>query len=181
MSAFVRFLFVGATNTLLTGLLLLVLAQWIEMEIAYTIVFSVGLVFMTIVAGPFVFRSRRSGKAMGRFAAWCLCVYLAGVVVARLATHQWHMSHLFTAAAIVAVTAPLNFLGGRRAFLKVADPSVPQSLSPPGPSLSPPGPSVLPPVARLHDVLGPVAGLVVDPPDILAEHAEGQHLDAAEQ
>jgi putative flippase GtrA len=119
LGAFVRFLFAGATNTLLTGLLLIVLAQWIAMEVAYTIVFGVGLIFMTIVAGPFVFRASRSKKAMGRFAAWCLCVYLAGVVVARVATHQWHMSHLLAAAAIVAVTAPLNFLGGRRAFLKV--------------------------------------------------------------
>ncbi|HWY19181.1 MAG TPA: GtrA family protein [Solirubrobacteraceae bacterium] len=118
LGAFVRFLFVGATNTLLTGVLLIVLAQWIEMEIAYTIVFSLGLVFTTIVAGPFVFRSRLSAKASGRFMSWCLCVYLAGVIVARLATRQWHVSHLLTAVAIIAVTAPLNFFGGRRAFVK---------------------------------------------------------------
>ena len=34
LGAFVRFLFAGATNTLLTGLLLIVLARWIDMEIA---------------------------------------------------------------------------------------------------------------------------------------------------
>jgi putative flippase GtrA len=118
LGAFVRFLFAGATNTLLTGLLLIVLAQWIEMEVAYTIVFSVGLVFMTVVAGPFVFRSKLSGKAIGRFVSWYLCVYVAGVIVARLATHQWHVSHLLAAVAIIAVTAPLNFFGGRRAFVK---------------------------------------------------------------
>jgi putative flippase GtrA len=118
--ALVRFFFVGVTNTLLTGLLMIMLARWMEVEIAYTIVFSVGLVFTTIVAGPFVFRSKLSGKAIRRFVSWYLCVYLAGVIVARLATHQWHVSHLFATGAIVAVTAPLNFLGGRRAFVKVS-------------------------------------------------------------
>jgi putative flippase GtrA len=128
LGAFVRFLFAGATNTLLTGLLLIVLARWMDMEIAYTIVFSAGLAFMTLLAGPFVFRSKLSGRAVGYFVSWYLCVYLTGVVVARLATRQWHVSHLLTAVAIIAVTAPLNFLGGRRAFLTTGRP--PQSSHP---------------------------------------------------
>lgn len=36
-------------------------------------------------------------------------------------------------------------------------------------------------MAGLDDVLGPVSHLVVDPPDVLTDDAEGEELDAAEQ
>lgn len=95
---------------------MIVIAHWVEIEIAYTIVFSLGLIFTTIVAGRFVFRSQLTGRAVGRFVLWYLSVYLVGVAVARLASHQWHAPHLLTTGAVLAVTAPLNFLAGSRAF-----------------------------------------------------------------
>lgn len=113
---FLRFLLVGAASTLLTGLLMLAIAQLVELEIAYTIVFALGLTFTTAVVGPFVFRSQLTGRAARRFVSWYLCVYLVGVLVAHLAGHQWHVSHLVATAAVLTVTAPLNFLGGSRAF-----------------------------------------------------------------
>jgi len=114
--SFFRFLLAGAANTLITGLLMITIARWVEIEIAYTIVFILGLIFTTAVAGPFVFRSRLTIRALRRFVSWYLCVYLVGVTVARLAGHHWHVSHLVTTVAVIAITAPLNFLGGRRAF-----------------------------------------------------------------
>jgi hypothetical protein len=113
----VRFLVTGAASTALTGLLIIIIAQWIEIEIAYTIVFVVGLTFTTAMVGPFVFRSRLTRSSTSRFVSWYLCVYMVGLLIAHLAENRWHLSHLLTTGAVLAITAPLNFLGGRRAFL----------------------------------------------------------------
>jgi hypothetical protein len=113
---FLRFLAAGAVSTVLTGVLILIIAQWVEIEIAYTIVFTFGLMFTTIATGLFVFRTQLTLRAIRRFVSWYLCVYLIGLLTAHLAGEQWHSPHLLTAGAVLAVTAPLNFLGGRRAF-----------------------------------------------------------------
>jgi putative flippase GtrA len=114
---FLRFLLTGATNTTLTGMLMLAIAEWVDIDIAYTIVFVLGLAFTTVLTGRFVFRSQLTATAIRRFVAWYACVYLVGVAVIHLAEDQWHVSHLLTIGAVLAVTAPLNFLGGGRAFL----------------------------------------------------------------
>jgi putative flippase GtrA len=116
-ASFLRFLLVGALNTALTGALIVVISKWIDIQLAYTIVFVVGLMFTTAMAGPFVFRAPLTGRALRRFMSWYLCVYLLGVSVVHVAEHRFHISHVWIAAAVIAVTAPLNFLGGRRAFL----------------------------------------------------------------
>jgi putative flippase GtrA len=114
---FCRFLATGVVSTVLTGLLIVIIARWVNIEIAYTIVFTIGLMFTTAAMGLFVFRSRLTHRRIRRFVSWYLCVYLLGLTVTHLAGHQWHISHILTAVAVLAVTAPLNFLGGTRAFL----------------------------------------------------------------
>ncbi len=129
---FLRFLVVGALNTALTGGLIVVISKWIDIQLAYTIVFVVGLIFTTAMAGPFVFRAPLTGRAFRRFMSWYLCVYLLGVSVVHVAEHRFHASHAWIAAAVIAVTAPLNFLGGRRAFLTRAAPPSPPGQPPSG-------------------------------------------------
>lgn len=125
-ASFLRFLLVGALNTALTGALIVVISKWIDIQLAYTIVFVVGLMFTTAMAGPFVFRAPLTGRALRRFMSWYLCVYLLGVFTVHVAEHRFHISHVWIAAAVIAVTAPLNFFGGRRAFLtRPAPPSIP--------------------------------------------------------
>jgi putative flippase GtrA len=118
-----RFFVTGVTNTALTGLLMLAIAQWVEVDVAYTIVFVLGLTFTTVVTGRFVFRSQLTITAVRRFVAWYLCVYLVGITVVHLAEHRWHVSHVLTTVAVLTITAPLNFLGGGRAFLVSTMPS----------------------------------------------------------
>jgi putative flippase GtrA len=121
-ASFLRFLVVGALNTALTGALIVVISKWMEIQLAYTIVFVVGLIFTTAMAGPFVFRAPLTGRAFRRFVSWYLCVYLLGSSVVYVTEHRFHISHVWIAAAVIAVTAPVNFLGGRRAFLTRAAP-----------------------------------------------------------
>jgi putative flippase GtrA len=112
----VRFMITGATNTVLTGALLLVIATRVNIAIAYTIVYAIGIAFSTIVTSSFVFRSYLTVSRAARFVAWYLCVYLLGVTAVRLSAGHWHASHLLAAIAALAVTAPLNFVGGRLIF-----------------------------------------------------------------
>jgi putative flippase GtrA len=122
---FLRFVFTGAVNTLLTGALLLVIAGWIDVDVAYTIVYVLGLAFTTVVSARYVFRTElRSGNAL-RFVAWYLCVYLIGLSIVRIATTQWHASHLLATCCVLAITVPLNFLGGRRVFREATAPPRP--------------------------------------------------------
>lgn len=126
MSApFLRFLATGAVNTTLTGSLMLAISSRVGLDVAYTIVFLLGLTFTTVVTGRYVFRSRLTVTAVRRFVVWYLSVYLVGVGVIHLAEHQWRVSHVLTTGAVLAVTAPLNFLGGGRAFPTARSQSTP--------------------------------------------------------
>jgi putative flippase GtrA len=116
LKRFLRFLVAGAANTALTGTLLLVIAAWVQIDIAYTIVYVIGLVFTTLVTARFVFRLRLTARTALRFVAWYVCVYLVGISVVHLATQSLHGSHLLATIAVLLATAPLNFLGGKRAL-----------------------------------------------------------------
>jgi putative flippase GtrA len=114
--SFVRFLVTGATNTALTGALLFLFATQVNIAIAYTIVYVIGLTFTTFVTASFVFRSHLTLSSAARFVAWYVCVYLIGVSAVKLSAEHWHDSHLVTAVIALTVTAPLNFLGGSLIF-----------------------------------------------------------------
>jgi putative flippase GtrA len=119
---FLRFVVVGTVNTLLTGSLLILIAQWVDIDIAYTIVCVVGLILTTLLVPRFVFHQRMRPRTAGRFAVWCVCVYLLGVSIVHLAVHDLHGSHLLATCAVLTITAPLNFLGGRLTFGVSASP-----------------------------------------------------------
>ncbi|HTU78187.1 MAG TPA: GtrA family protein [Solirubrobacteraceae bacterium] len=116
LASFARFLLTGAANTALTGALLLVIATQVQIAIAYTIVYLIGLVFTTVLSASFVFRSNLTVGRAARFVAWYVCVYLLGVSVVRLSAGNWHASHLVTTLCALVVTAPLNFIGGSLIF-----------------------------------------------------------------
>jgi putative flippase GtrA len=116
LTSFLRFILTGAANTALTGALLLVIATQVDMAIAYTIVYVIGLAFSTVLTASFVFRSQLTAGRATRFVSWYVCVYLVGVTVVKLSVSHWHASHLLTALCAVAVTAPLNFVGGSLIF-----------------------------------------------------------------
>lgn len=111
-----RFVFAGTLNTLLTGLTMLALMQVIQADVAYTIVFVIGLAFTTIVSSRFVFRSRLTPTTATPFVMWYLFVYFVGVTVVHFTTYMLQISHVYTTIIVICVTAPLNFIGGNYIF-----------------------------------------------------------------
>jgi putative flippase GtrA len=108
-----RFLVLGGSNTVITFVLLAVLAHYIDHAFAYTIAFAAGLAYTTALTGRFVFSASGSRAKTAAFAAWYLGVYVVGLLVVRLVDGNGDHSGLAVALAVVVVTAPLGFLGGR--------------------------------------------------------------------
>jgi putative flippase GtrA len=108
-----RFLIVGGSNTLVTFVLLAILAQVIDHRIAYTIVFAAGIAYTTALTGRFVFSAQGSRSKTLAFVLWYVSVYLVGLFVVYLVDSNGEHSGLVVAVATVLVTAPLGFLGGR--------------------------------------------------------------------
>jgi putative flippase GtrA len=124
-----RFLLVGGLNTIVTVVLLAVLARLIDPALAYSIVYAAGLVFTTVMTNQYVFSADRSWPRMAAFVAWYLAVYGVGMTVVQVldSAHQW--SSVVLALATVAVTAPLSFLGGRLIFAPARRPTPAQEVS----------------------------------------------------
>ena len=111
-----RFLLVGGSNTLVTLALFVALQHWLPASAAYTVVFALGLAYTTAMTATVVFGSRLTWRTGGGFVGWYLLVYAVGLGVVHLLESLWDPSSLVTAVATVAVTAPLNFVGGRLLF-----------------------------------------------------------------
>jgi putative flippase GtrA len=116
----VRFLLVGGSNTLVTLALFVLLQQWLEPAVAYTVVFALGLAYTTAMTASVVFGARLTWRTGGAFVGWYLLVYGVGLLAVQLLQALWTPSSVVTAVVTVAITAPLNFLGGRLLFRPTA-------------------------------------------------------------
>lgn len=109
-----RFLIVGATNTVATTALLVGLSYVMPGWLAYTVAFSIGLVFSTVTASRWVFTRDGSRRTALTYAACYLIIYAVGLAcVAAVRAAGWPE---FLNALSVLVTAPLGFVAGRIVF-----------------------------------------------------------------
>ncbi|MFM9920762.1 GtrA family protein [Lacisediminihabitans sp. H27-G8] len=109
-----RFLLVGGSNTLATGLLVVALSLILPGWLAFTIAFALGICFSVFVTGRWVFSSHVSLRRAGLYIAAYLAIYLVGLVVIA-ALKSWGAPPVANLATIV-VTAPLSFLAGKFIF-----------------------------------------------------------------
>ncbi len=110
----VRFGLAGGANTLVTGALLSLLARVINPSLAYTLIFALGVVLSTVLAGTFVFQTRLSRRHILSYVALYVTVFLGGLVALRTAI-MLGMPH-GASGLVVLVTAPLTFIGARLVF-----------------------------------------------------------------
>ncbi|MEX5719531.1 GtrA family protein [Geodermatophilus maliterrae] len=116
MRQLARFLLVGGSNTAITLALFVLLQQWLAPAVAYTLVFALGLAYTTAMTAQVVFGTRLTARSALLYAGWYLLVYAVGLVVVQALHSSWQPSAVVTAVLTVAVTAPLNFLGGHVLF-----------------------------------------------------------------
>jgi putative flippase GtrA len=106
-----RFLVAGGANTAVTAIALTLLASVIAPWLAYTIVFALGIVIAVALAGGFVFGVKMTRRLALAYSAMYVVVYLVGLAALAVARalglpDAW-------SGAVVLVTAPLTFIGGR--------------------------------------------------------------------
>lgn len=108
-----RFVVVGGVNTTCTTVAFYLLATVLPAEIAFTIVYLAGIVFVVVVTPRYVFASSSSPKRRLLLALWYLATYGVGVGLISLLTTQLSASRLVVVLGTVLVTAPLGFVGAR--------------------------------------------------------------------
>ncbi len=113
-SQIVRFLVVGGTNTLATGLLVVLFSLIMPGWLAFTLAFALGICFSVALTGRWVFSSRVSLSQALLYSAAYIAIYLCGLLVI-FVIHSWGAPPAVNVATIV-VTAPLSFLAGRFIF-----------------------------------------------------------------
>jgi len=122
-----RFLIVGGTNTLFTYVVFAGLGLLIDPWLAYTIAFTLGLLWTSFASSRFVFRVRFSPTRTLLFLGAYLVIYSIGLVIVRLIDPQTFVDLLITSLIILITTTPLVFLVGRLIFTRQAPGEVPRT------------------------------------------------------
>jgi putative flippase GtrA len=108
-----RFLVVGAINTAGSLALFVLLSTVMDPRIAYAIAFAAGIAFTTVLSSRFVFRTSPPARSKGLFVLWYLVVFALGEGVVHGIAVSAGYAPWVAGLATAAVTAPLNYLGGR--------------------------------------------------------------------
>lgn len=110
---FVRFLLVGATNTLFSYLLYLLLLTFLSYLSAYSIAYCAGIVFSYFLNVHFVFKKRVSLASFLKFPAVYVIQYALGAIVLWLLVGKAGVSPSLAMIAVIIVTIPVTFLASR--------------------------------------------------------------------
>lgn len=108
-----RFVLVGLVNTLLTGGLFYGLAFLLPAWLAYTLAFTLGIVFVATITPRLVFSVRPPMSRRLAYIVWYIVVYLVGLACVAVLSDVLWVDHLRVVIFTVVVTATLGFLGGR--------------------------------------------------------------------
>jgi putative flippase GtrA len=111
-----RFVGVGAINSLLTGGLFLVLSEVVAPAVAYTIAFLIGVGFAVVVTPRVVFDHRPSSLLRAAYGAWYLLLYLVGLAVVYFVHDVLGQDRFVIVAVTIPTSAALSFVGARFLF-----------------------------------------------------------------
>jgi putative flippase GtrA len=114
----IRFLIVGATNTLMTYAIFIIFTNFFETWVAFSLAYSLGLFWTALMSSKWVFGSRVVPKNMLTFGAIHLILFLIGQSVIWFATIQGIEDKLLLSAMIVILSAPLSYFAGKFVFTK---------------------------------------------------------------
>jgi putative flippase GtrA len=108
-----RFIVIGAINTVATYALYLVLLPQAGYKLAYTAAYVVGIVFAYLLNTRFVFRVRRTLASFTLFPLVYLVQYALGIATLYVAVTLFNVPERFALIASIVVTIPITFLLSR--------------------------------------------------------------------
>jgi hypothetical protein len=103
---------VGAANTLVSTVLFYLLAIVLPTMLAFTLVVAAGLTFVAVVTPGYVFGATPTRSRRLLLALWYFMTYLVGLCMISLLEGAVDAPRIVVVVGTVAVTAPLNFIGG---------------------------------------------------------------------
>lgn len=104
----VRFLLVGGSNTVVTGLIFFLLTSVVPTSVAYVISYGVGIVFAGVVIPTVVFGRPASVRLAGRVGAGYFAVLVLGLLM--VAVLDPHLGRTAIVLVVLAITVPANFV-----------------------------------------------------------------------
>ena len=110
---FVRFLLVGAINTIFSYLLYLFLLKFLDYLPAYSVSYCVGIVGSYFLNVYFVFRKNISAIGFIKFPVVYVAQYCLGVAILWLFVHQFGVTPAVALVAVIIITIPITFLISR--------------------------------------------------------------------
>ena len=113
-----RFLLLGAVNSLTSLALYALLQRLMPIPAAYTLAYLAGIAVSAALSGPMVFRVRSSRTTRIRAFLGYATVFATGLALVWLLQDGLGWPALLAAAGSLVVTAPANYLVGRRLFLR---------------------------------------------------------------
>jgi len=108
-----RFLVGGASTTLVSWALYLVLLRWLPYVIAYSIAYVAGIAWSYFANTLFVFRRAPSVARAALFPLVYLAQYLAGTVLLMILVDVLHAPKAFAPLAVIVLTLPLTYVLSR--------------------------------------------------------------------
>ena len=113
---FARFLAVGATNTVVSYAVYLVLLRVIDYRVAYTLAYLVGLALGYWMQARIVFRAPFGTRSAVTYVATYISMYLASVLMLWVAVDLLGVPKPFAMLVALCVTVPTSFLLMSRGF-----------------------------------------------------------------
>lgn len=110
---FIRFLLVGAANTLFSYLLFLLLVSFLSYLPAYSIAYCAGILLSYFLNVRFVFRKRVSLAGFLKFPAVYAIQYALGVFLLWLLVGKGGISPALAMISVIIFTIPVTFLASR--------------------------------------------------------------------
>lgn len=114
----VRFLALGGINSLSSIALYALLQRVLPIPVAYGTAYAVGIGLSAVLSGRLVFRVRGSASARLRAFVGYAVVFGIGLGLVWLLQEGVGLPPLAAGVGSVVVTAPLNYLVGRRVFVE---------------------------------------------------------------
>ena len=121
-SRFARFVVVGAANTAFSYLVYLILLQFVDYRLAYTVAYVLGLMTGYLANARIVFGARAGTRSAVGYLVSYGVTYLVSLAVLWLAVDRGGLSRPFAMLAAIAVAVPLSYLLLRRNFARRTPP-----------------------------------------------------------
>jgi len=114
--AFARFLMSGLFNTAVTYVLYLLFLQFMSYQLAYSVVFVIGILISYVLNAGFVFRTRMTLKTLARFPLVYGAQYVLGMGLVLGLVEVVGLATWLAPLGAIMVTVPLTFVLSRYIF-----------------------------------------------------------------